>query len=317
MMRPLVIDADCFESAYTRLLASLLAGSRCSPRGLPTREHTDTVLWIANPRTRVLSSPERHWNPFYAIAEFVWQFKADADPSFLGTFASWWTKKDGAAWAKASCYGLKLFRAPAGGRSQFDSVVSSLRRDPDSRRAVFTILSGDDVNVPESVGIPCTVSLQVLVRDGKLSMHTMMRSCDAYRGLPYDFFFFTLLQELIATTLGLEIGSYTHSAASAHIYESDVARAERYIQSDHAGEVSEMRAMDPGIKPRDIALVEPDRPQTVPFLADLASVLAIGRAPDKITALDECVFHDQIIASSVAQYLHSGRASLRPCGSMK
>ena len=213
----------------------------------------------------------------------------------------------------ASCYGLRLFAAAPGKQSQFESVVSTLRRDPDSRRAIFTILGGEDINVSDSLGLPCTVSLQVLVRDGKLSMHAMMRSCDAYRGLPYDLFFFTLLQELIAATLGLELGSYTHSAASAHIYESDVSKAERCLQSKFTGKPIEMRPVSSGIVPNDIASVDSGAPQCNTFLADLASVLKIGQASDRADSVKSFTFYDAAIEASVNQFLQSENRSLEPC----
>ncbi len=54
--------------------------------------------------------------------------------------------------------------------------------------------------------IPCTTTLQFFVRNERLDMVTTMRSNDAYLGLPHDVFCFTMLQEIIARSLGLDIG---------------------------------------------------------------------------------------------------------------
>jgi thymidylate synthase len=42
------------------------------------------------------------------------------------------------------------------------------------------------------------------------------------RGLQSDVFFATVLLELMARDLGLEIGTYTHFANLAQIYEKDI-----------------------------------------------------------------------------------------------
>ncbi|MNP18299.1 Thymidylate synthase [compost metagenome] len=46
-----------------------------------------------------------------------------------------------------------------------------------------------------------------------------MRSNDIYLGMPYDIFSFTMLQEMLALELNVELGSYTHMVGSLHIYE--------------------------------------------------------------------------------------------------
>ena len=46
--------------------------------------------------------------------------------------------------------------------------------------------------------IPCTVSLQFLIRENKLHLFVNMRSNDVFLGLPHDIFCFTMIQEIIA-----------------------------------------------------------------------------------------------------------------------
>ncbi len=57
-----------------------------------------------------------------------------------------------------------------------------------------------------------------------------MRSNDAIWGLPYDVFFFTMLQELLACELGRQLGTYTHVVGSLHLYENHYALASRVVQ---------------------------------------------------------------------------------------
>ena len=52
-------------------------------------------------------------------------------------------------------------------------------------------------------------------------MTVYMRSNDIWMGLPYDVFSFTCMQILLAFKLGVGIGTYTHHAASLHLYKRD------------------------------------------------------------------------------------------------
>jgi thymidylate synthase len=80
--------------------------------------------------------------------------------------------------------------------------------------------------------VPCAASLQFLVRSGKVHAILNMRSNDAIWGKPYDIFLFTMLQELLACELNLEMGTYTHSAASIHLYERHFDLANKIVRSD-------------------------------------------------------------------------------------
>jgi thymidylate synthase len=46
-----------------------------------------------------------------------------------------------------------------------------------------------------------------------------MRSNDIYYGLPTDVFAFTMLQEVVARTLGVGLGKYRHAVGSLHLYD--------------------------------------------------------------------------------------------------
>ena len=61
-------------------------------------------------------------------------------------------------------------------------------------------------------------------------MLTHMRSNDAFIGLPHDVFCFTMLQEIIAADLGVQLGTYRHMVGSLHIYDSDADAARRFIK---------------------------------------------------------------------------------------
>jgi len=77
-----------------------------------------------------------------------------------------------------------------------------------------------------SKDVPCTLSLQLLIRDRRLHMVVNMRSNDVVWGLPHDVFSFTCLQEVLMLELreaGVpvdDLGAYHHHAGSLHVYDT-------------------------------------------------------------------------------------------------
>ena len=97
----------------------------------------------------------------------------------------------------------------------------------------------------ESKDIPCTCVLQFLVRDDRLHLVVMMRSNDAFIGLPHDLFAFTMLQEVVARSLDVELGTYRHMVGSLHIYKNDLQRASEYLREGWQEDMP-MPEMPPG-----------------------------------------------------------------------
>jgi len=123
----------------------------------------------------------------------------------------------------------------AGGLSR---VVDALRDDPGSRQAVLSIYdSGRDLGRPGVRDVPCTIALQYRVRGMELDAWTVMRSNDAWLGLPYDLGQFSLLQLAIACALELDVGRYYHTVGSMHLYETDVPRVDELGPSKLVGPV--------------------------------------------------------------------------------
>ena len=60
----------------------------------------------------------------------------------------------------------------------------------------------------------------------------------------YDVFLFTMIQELLARTLGVELGAYVHGAGSLHLYERHLGLA-RQVLREAPPDRWEMPAMQP------------------------------------------------------------------------
>lgn len=194
-----------------------------SPGGQPTYELINAALWTPNPRDRLVTNPSRKLNVGFGVLEFISLLTGlDDIAPFTALIASYDQfaingKLDG-------CYGKRIVAGP--GMSQIESVISILKEDPASRRAIISIYDATDTfthrrNRPNT---PCTIGFQFLIRSGELDMVTTMRSNDLYLGLPYDMFSFTLLQEYLAVRLNVGLGVYYHNAGSLHAYETDIPK---------------------------------------------------------------------------------------------
>lgn len=68
-----------------------------------------------------------------------------------------------------------------------------------------------------------------MLRHDQLHMFTNMRSNDVFVGLPHDLFCFTMLQELVARSLSVEVGTYKVAIGSLHLYEGNVNAARQFL----------------------------------------------------------------------------------------
>ena len=120
-----------------------------------------------------------------------------------------------------------IFYGAYGGRlhGQIGDLVQRFREDPDTRQGVLSIYDGTRDLSQHKRDIPCTVSVQFLMRNGRLHMHVNMRSNDIWLGTPYDLVQFSILQLTLAQALDLAPGCYRHTVGSLHLYERDVEKA--------------------------------------------------------------------------------------------
>jgi len=110
---------------------------------------------------------------------------------------------------------------------QMPFILSELRRNPDTRRAVMNIR---DFEVDSANNDPaCLQSIQYFIRGGRLHCKILMRSNDAAQANFMNAFAFVMLQKKVADELGLPVGTYTHRANSFHCYERNFALLDRYV----------------------------------------------------------------------------------------
>ena len=176
------------------------------------------------------------------LGEFCWYLAGTNDLDFICYYIPNYREySDG-----ASGYGPRLFDWR--GINQFDNVAHILQGKPSSRQAVIQLFDCLDISGGKS-DVPCTCTLQFMVRRDRLNLIVYMRSNDAYLGLPHDVFCFTMLQEVMAARLAVELGTYRHMVGSLHLYEKDIKRARQYLDEGWQPTVKQMPVMptgDPG-----------------------------------------------------------------------
>lgn len=197
------------------------------------KEFIGVQLQLNNPRAR-LSRSEGRGKVFSAIGELFWYLAASNELSFIANYIKEYTKDSADGKTLPGAYGPRLFGT--GRYAQIENVITLLKARPTSRRAVAQIYDSSDLELSvktttesKSIEVPCTCTLQFFVRSDRLEMIVHMRSNDAYLGLPHDIFCFTMIQEIVARAVGVELGSYRHYAGSLHIYEDYLAPTEQYL----------------------------------------------------------------------------------------
>lgn len=192
-------------------------------------------LVLTNPRAR-LSRSESKGKLFSALGEFFWYMSGTNALDFIDYYIPNVYKKEADNDVVHSGYGDRLFSRF--GINQLENIIEKLKTNPTSRKAVIQIFSALDLQYRS---VPCTCTLQFLLRNQRLHLLVNMRSNDAYLGLPHDVFAFTMIQEIVARSLGVDIGIYKHFVGSLHLYKIHHSNAEKYLNEGWQNDIS----MDP------------------------------------------------------------------------
>ena len=218
-------DIDSAYYGICELLAAPYVGN--------TREILNAKIQIFDISNPVVSI--RDISIEYLFGELVWYFSRRNDLKFISKFSSFWNHLSDDGMTCNSAYGHIIFKKH--GFDQLERVITLLRHDPTSRRAVINI-NVPNYNVIETKDEPCTVSIQFLLRNDKVHCTVYMRSNDIWFGFPYDVVFFSELQRIVAMNLDAELGTYTHIAGSLHMYDRDEEKIKKIVRCPVSNPIS-------------------------------------------------------------------------------
>ena len=198
-------------------------GKPISPRGMTTYEVLNGNIEILKPWNIPLNMLNRQFNQRIGAREALQLVGQTTDPEIMSETTKIFNNfmDEGIL---HGAYGPRI-------HGNLNKLVNQLKKDPSTRQAILTIYdSNKDLNV-DVKDVPCTLTLQYFIRDNKLLARTSMRSNDVFLGMPYDFVQFIALQGAIAKALDLEMGTYSHTVGSMHIYEKHMQESE-FIEAD-------------------------------------------------------------------------------------
>lgn len=181
------------------------------------------------PEERVVFWAQRDANPFFHLLESVWMLAGRRDVKFVADIVSN---------MKSFSDDGKTFHGAYGYRwrehhdiDQIKQVVWALFKNPDCRRQVIGIYDPQvDLNT-DTKDVPCNLSVvfQCSPRDvnsdskRRLNMTVFNRSNDAVWGaLGANCVHFSILQEVIATACGFDVGWYEQVTTNLHVYRNEL-----------------------------------------------------------------------------------------------
>jgi len=269
------------------VLEELLShGEPTNPSQGPCKELRGVLLELTSPRSRI-SRTETRGKPFSCLGELCWYLAQSNELEFIRYYIKQYEDSADGDVVKGG-YGPRLFRWRQ--VEQLDNVIETLRTKLDSRQAVIQLFDASDL-AESHKSIPCTCTLQFMLRGGQLHMVTSMRSNDAYIGLPHDIFCFTMLLEIIARTLSVDVGIYKHAVGSLHLYDRNIDGAKQFLGEGVQSTTSPMPRMPEGDPwPAIRVLIEAEKvirtnqlfdnrliENIDPYWADLARLLQVYR----------------------------------------
>ena len=154
------------------------------------------------------------------VYELLWFLAGDTNVRYLNrhgvTIWDEWADENGEL---GPIYGRqwRSWPTPDGGTiDQIANVVSTIRRNPDSRRLVVSAWNPADI---ERMALPpCHCLFQFYVASGRLSCQLYQRSGDVFLGVPFNIASYALLTRMVAQVTGLRPGELVHTFGDAHLY---------------------------------------------------------------------------------------------------
>jgi len=177
-------------------------------------------FYLNRPQETYIRSGFRKWSKEYAQAEWQWYLSSDRRVKTLGEIygkvPDIWNMMADENGEVNSNYGWQWQR-----EGQLDKVIEKLKSNPNTRHAAISIYDGKEIN-RYTKDTPCTYAVQFTIIDEKLNMSVYMRSNDLWFGFCNDQYQFSMLQQRVATELGIEVGWYYHHAHNMHLYKDKI-----------------------------------------------------------------------------------------------
>ena len=220
------------NAAYqARICAILLTGDKSAPRNqVITEEIAGRMRYNAD--QPVITLKHRKLNYAFMFAEAAWLLSGCDEVDRLARYMNGIRKFSDDGIHLAGAYGPKFV-------VQEDYVLDALTRDSDTRQAVMTIW---ERNPGPSKDLPCTISVQFLIRGDLMHAVVCMRSSDVYLGVPYDMFSFAMMVHYMCaryrenTGKRVQPGHVDIMMGSSHAYDRDSDKLQECMNAEVYGQ---------------------------------------------------------------------------------
>jgi len=254
---------------WTSLLQQTLASSNVSaPRGERIREVFDGNA-VVDMNQVLITLPERKLSLKFAFTEAWWMLTGRDDVETLHNVSKTIVaySDDGVTFFGA--YGKRYI-------NQRERVLRAILRDNDTRHGVITFW--DVANPPDTRDLPCSLSIQWLVRNNKLHAFYNMRSSDLWLGWPYDIFSFTCMTYHMLLSLRerdsffnrVTLGDLHYHAGSMHLYDKNMQDALNCVYANMNSNQSSMVSNRFDFRALDLIIKSPN--DFIAFLNDYRSM---------------------------------------------
>lgn len=214
---------DVNSALYFGIQKMVAEGEPLSSRAGDTLEIPSPVATTySKPWQRVLINKDRDANPFFHLMEALWILAGRDDVKFLKEFNSRMGEYSDDSVVFNAPYGYRLRHHFSSEfslyKDQLESIISILKKDPNSRQAVAQIWDVADIE-KDTKDKACNMSIVFRIRSNKLCMIVYNRSNDMIWGAyGANVVQFSMIQEYVAAHLGLPMGEYTQVSNSFHVY---------------------------------------------------------------------------------------------------
>ena len=189
------------------------------------------TVTVLQPKIRANIDPIRNANPFFHLMEFVWMMSGSNELDWIQQFNKGfkqYAEEDGKFHGAYGYRWRKHF-----GLDQVQQAVEMLRIDPTNRRVVIAMWDPEyDLGAVKN-DLPCNTHIYLRIVDDELDFTVCNRSNDVIWGMTgANAVHMTMLQELLANAIGVDVGKYRVFTVNAHVY-TDLPKVNEMLQTTH------------------------------------------------------------------------------------
>ncbi len=120
--------------------------------------------------------------------------------------------------------GCLSYSYPERWQAQIPYVIRELQERPNTRQAIISMYEStkDMMNWGGNDRVPCSLTYQFFIRNGKLHVIYSQRSCDYTLFWASDVYTTVKLMHYIADKVGIEPGTFFHNVGSLHTFKANV-----------------------------------------------------------------------------------------------